>query len=114
MTGGARGGGGGGGGGAGGGEGWEKGSEVGACRKPASLSVRGGTADGKGAEPFCNRAGEPALKPTGRGGGVGGVGVEARERAGVKADRSMVRDSHSLVTACRSCLLREGWGHSRS
>ena len=41
----------------------------------------------------------------GRGGGVGGTGVVVRERAGVEADGSSVRDSHSLVIACRSSLL---------
>ncbi len=44
----------------------------------------------------------------GRGGGVGGIGVFVRERAGVDADGSNVRDSHSLVIACRSSLLNEG------
>ena len=44
----------------------------------------------------------------GRGGGVGGTGVVVRDWAGVDGDGSIVRDSHSLVTACRSGLLKEG------
>lgn len=44
----------------------------------------------------------------GGGGGVGGTGVVDREQAGVDADGSNVRDSHSLVIACRSSLLNRG------
>lgn len=63
---------------------------------------------------LCDATGEGAFSPwglmkgvrsDGRGGGVGGMGVVVRERAGVDADESIVRDSHSLVTACRSGLL---------
>lgn len=114
MTGGA----GGGSGGAGGGAGWVKGSIVVAC-----LFAKGDSAEEKGAEPLCDRAGELAfgscafmagMKSAGRGGGVGGAGVGVREHVGGKADRSKVRASHSLVTACRSCLLKGGWGESRA
>lgn len=63
---------------------------------------------------LCDATGEGAFSPwgltkgvrsDGRGGGVGGMGVVVRERAGADADESIVRDSHSLVTACRSGLL---------
>lgn len=39
---------------------------------------------------------------------MGGKGVVVRERVGVDADGSSVRDSHSLVIACRSSLLNGG------
>lgn len=40
---------------------------------------------------------------------MGGNGVVVRECAGVNDDRSIVRDSHSLVMACRSSLVNGGW-----
>lgn len=58
--------------------------------------------------------GESALwvgvKSIGRGGGVGGMGVLQRERGGVMEVGSIVRESHSLVTASRSGLRNRGWG----
>lgn len=65
-------------------------------------------------KPLCDGAGEGALgsrairkgvRSVGRGGGVGGIGVAVREGAGVVSN---VRESHSLVTACRSIFLNEG------
>lgn len=42
------------------------------------------------------------MRSLGKGGGVGGTGVGVREWVGVGVDGSRVRDSHSLVTDCRS------------
>lgn len=74
-------------------------------------------AEGERVKTFCDGTGESALgscafrkgaKSAGRGGGVGGAGVVVRDRVGVDADGSNVRDSHSAVMACRSGLLIEG------
>lgn len=42
------------------------------------------------------------MRSVGRGGGVGGTGVDVRERDGAGDEGSIVRDSQSLVTACSS------------
>lgn len=47
------------------------------------------------------------VKPLGSGGGVGGTGVGVTELAGGCVEGFRVRDSHSLVTDCRSDRLGE-------
>lgn len=73
-------------------------------------------------KPLSDGAGEVAfrrgVRSAGRGGGVGGTGVVGREKggeAGEDTEGSIVRESHSLVTACRSGRRhrRRGGGGSR-
>lgn len=92
---------------------WHRGSEAGVWPNWSLTSLKGvlETISGDGAKLRCDATGEGALRPwalrkgvrsVGRGGGVGGTGVEARERDGADAEGSSVRDSQSLVTACSS------------
>lgn len=96
-----------------GGEVWQRGSEAGVWPKRSLTSLKGvlETTWGDGANLPCDTTGEGALRPwalrkgvrsVGRGGGVGGTGVDVRERDGADTEGSSVRDSQSLVTACSS------------
>lgn len=113
-------------GGGGGGEGWERGRKAGVGPKPAPHSEKSGYLEGGRCEkekPFWDEMAEAevdscterrGVRWAGRGGGVGGKGVAVRDRVGVGADGSSVRESHSLVTGCRSSVLWEGGGERRS